>query len=186
MKHKSEVLSTYRKWKSNIQAYFQLEPSKECITQSAIRYLWSDNGGEFVSAQFWDQLRLDGTQHETSAPDTPEQNGLAEQMNQTLITLTNAILEDSKLPKSFWADALTTATYIIAQSPTEGIKRNVPYEVLFGRHTNPTILQRFGCLAYALIPKTKRTRKFQPHARKTILIDYTNGQQVYKLLDIGK
>ena len=100
MKHKSEVPSTYRKWKSNIQAYFQLEPSGECITQSAIRYLWSDNGGEFVSAQFWDQLRLDGTQHETSAPDTLEENGLAKQMNQTLTTLANAMLEDSKLPKS--------------------------------------------------------------------------------------
>src|SRR5947209_8125772 len=137
MKHKSEVPSTYRKWKSNIQAYFQLEPSGECITQSAIRYLWSDNGGEFVSAQFWDQLRLDGTQHETSALDTPEQNGLAEQMNQTLTTLANVMLEDSKLLKSFWADALTTAAYITAWSPTEGIKGKVPYEVLFGRCTDP-------------------------------------------------
>ena len=140
MKHKSEVPSTYRKWKSDIQAYFQLEPGGECITQSAIKYLQSDNGGEFISAQFQDQLRSDGTQHETSAPDTPEQNGLAEQMNQTLTTLTNAMLEDSKLPKSFWADALTTATYITAWSLTEGIKRKVTYEVLFGRCTNPTIL----------------------------------------------
>ena len=77
MKYKSEVPFTYQKWKSNIQAYFQLKPAGECITASAVQYLWSDNEGEFISAQFWDQLRSDGTQHETSAPDTPEQNGLA-------------------------------------------------------------------------------------------------------------
>src|SRR5438309_1711869 len=59
MKHKSEGPFTYRKWKSDIQAYFQLEPSGECITQSAIKCLWSDNGGEFVSTQFQDQLRSD-------------------------------------------------------------------------------------------------------------------------------
>ena len=50
----------------------------------------------------------------TSAPDTLEQNGLAEQMNQTLTTPANAMLEDSKLSKSFWADALITAIYITA------------------------------------------------------------------------
>src|SRR5438445_9705548 len=153
MKHKSEVPSTYRKWKSDIQAYFQLKPARECITASTVKYLWSDNGEEFISAQFWDQLRSDETQHETSTPDTPEQNGLAERMNQTLTTLANAMLEDSKLPKSFWGDALTTAAYITARSPAEGIKGKVPYEVLFGRRTDPTILRRFGCPAYALIPK---------------------------------
>src|SRR5437588_4197938 len=57
MKHKSEVPSTYQKWKSDIQAYFQLKPAGECITASAIKYLRSDNGGEFISAQFRDQLR---------------------------------------------------------------------------------------------------------------------------------
>ena len=107
-------------------------------------------------------------------------------MNQTLTTLANAMLEDSKLPKSFWGDALTTTAYITAWSPTEGIKGKVPYEVLFGRRTDPTILQRFGCPAYALIPKAKRTGKFQPHAWKTILIGYIYEQQAYKLLDIGK
>ena len=97
-------------------------------------------------------------------------------MNQTLTTLTNAMLEDSKLPKSFWGDALTTTAYITTQSPAEGIKGKVPYEILFGRCTDLTILQRFGCPAYALISKAKRTRKFQLHAQKTILIGYTYGQ----------
>ena len=70
------------------------------------QYPWSDNGGEFIGTCFQNQLWSDGVQHETSAPDTPEQNGLAERMNQTLSTLANTMLEESKLPKSFWADAM--------------------------------------------------------------------------------
>lgn len=79
-------------------------------------------------------------------------------------THANAMLEDSKLPKSFWADAMTTAAYIMAQSPAEGINGKVPYEILFSRHVDPTVLWRFSYLAYALVPKAKRARKFQPHA----------------------
>ena len=73
----------------------------------------------------------DGTLHETSAPYTPEQNGLAEKMNQTLSTLANTMLEESKLPKSFWADAMATAAYVTTRSPASGIDGKVPYQVLF-------------------------------------------------------
>ena len=74
-----------------------------------------------------------------SAPDTPEKNGLVKQMNQTLSTIANTMLEESKLPKSFWADVMATAAYITAQSLADGLKGGTLYEALFNRHVNPTL-----------------------------------------------
>jgi len=90
---------------------------------------------------------------ETSAPYTPEQNGVAERTNQFLATLANTMLEESKLPKSFWADAMSTAAYISTQSPTSGLGGKVPCQVFFNCQVDPTFFCPFGCPAYAYTPK---------------------------------
>ena len=54
------------------------------------------------------------------------------------------MLEESKLPKSFWADAMATTAYVMARSPADGLKGGTPYEAPFNRHVNPTLFQRFG------------------------------------------
>ena len=59
--------------------------------------------------------------HQTTAPDTPEQNGLAERMNQTITGRALAMLIDSKLPRTYWSYAYQMATYLIACSPASGI-----------------------------------------------------------------
>jgi len=122
----------------------------------------------------------------TSAPYTPEQNSLAERTNQFLATLANTMLEKSKLPKSFWADAMSTAAYISAHSPTSGLWKKVPYQVFFNRQVDPTFFCPFGCLAYAYTSKKQWGGKFRPHGKKCIMIGYTYGQQAYKLLDIER
>jgi transposase InsO family protein len=155
MKHKNETLAVYKQWRSDIKAFFRQEVEGEHFTLEALEYLRSDNGGEYTSAKFRTGLRSDGVRHETSAPDTPEQNGLAERMNQTLSTLANTMLEESKLPKSFWADAMTTAAFVTGRSPADGIGGKTPYEVLFNRRADSGIFRSFGCPAYALIPKDK-------------------------------
>ena len=49
------------------------------------------------------------------------------------------MLEESKLPKSFWADVMATVAYVTAWSPADGLKGETPYEALFNRHVNPTL-----------------------------------------------
>ena len=134
MKHKNEALQIYNQWKKDVQTVFRSEIGQEDHSESYIKWVWSDGGTEYVNKAFQDQLKTDGTLHETFAPYTPEQNELAERMNQTtLSTLANTMLEESKLPKSFWADAMATAAYVTAQSPASGIDGNVPYQVLFNQ-----------------------------------------------------
>ena len=113
LKKKSEVLVTYNQWKTDVQAFFKQEIETEEFSENYTEFLCSDGGGEYIGEEFRHQLHMDRTIQEFSAPYTSEQNGLAEQMNQTLSTLANAMLEDSKLPKSFWTDAMSTATYVL-------------------------------------------------------------------------
>ena len=77
-----------------------------------IGYFRSDRGGEFTSADFSAILEEHGIIHETSAPYTPQQNGLAERMNQTLIGGARAMLQHAGLSKGFWAEALNVATHV--------------------------------------------------------------------------
>ena len=74
-----------------------------------IKTLRSDNGGEYTSKELEDYLKRNGIRHERTVPKTPEQNGVAERMIRTLEETVRAMLSDSKLPKKFWAEALSTA-----------------------------------------------------------------------------
>jgi Integrase core domain. len=66
-----------------------------------LKVLRTDNGGEYTSAQFEEFLVKDGIRHELTIPRTPEQNGVAERMNRTLVETTRAMLMDGGLPKRF-------------------------------------------------------------------------------------
>ncbi|EGN92489.1 hypothetical protein SERLA73DRAFT_79524 [Serpula lacrymans var. lacrymans S7.3] len=96
------------------------------------------------------------------------------------------MLHDSKLPKSFWINAMQTAAYITACSPASGLHGKTPYEILFKRRVDPTLFHPFGCQVYALILKDKQQGKFYSKGCKAIMIDYTRGKQAYKLLDTEK
>ena len=134
-----------------------------------IKTLRSDNGGEYTSKEFEDYLTKNGIRHERTVPKTPEQNGVAERMNRTLVKTIRAMLSDSKLPKKFWAEALSAASYVRNRSPTTAVKAMTPYEVWKGYKLNANHLRIFGCSAYAHIPKDGRS-KMDPKAKKNIFL----------------
>ena len=83
-----------------------------------LKTLRTDNGGEYTSAEFTMYLKKEGVCHEFMVPKTPQQNGVAERMNRTLVEVVYSMLSDAKLPKMFWAEALSTAMYLHNRSPT--------------------------------------------------------------------
>jgi hypothetical protein len=113
------------------------------------------------------------------------QNGLGENINGTIATHTLAMLIDSGLPKSFWGYALETAAYLHCRSPASGLKGKAPYEKLFSRIVDPSMFRPFGCVSYTLIPKDKRSGKFDSKACKAIMIGYTAHKKTYRLMDLG-
>ena len=93
-------------------------------------------------------------------PKTPELNGLAERMNQTIMERVRSMLTHAKLSKTFWAGALSTATYVINRSPS------VPLDEVSYRH-----LKVFGCLVYVHVAKDRRG-KLDPKPRPCIFLGY--------------
>ena len=131
----------------------------------------TDNGGKYTSRGFEDYLRKKGIRHERSVPKTPEQNGIAERMNRTFVETVQAMLSDLKLPKKFWAEGLSTASYVRSRSLTSAVQAMTPYEVRKDYKINVKHLRIFRCSAYAYISKDERS-KMDPKAKKSFFLRY--------------
>lgn len=103
LKQKSEVAETFK-------AYTGMLRSE---TGHLIHTLWSDNGGEFTSHSFKNWLSSKGIRFESSAPHTPEQNGVSERANQTVVEACRCLLHAKHLPLELWGEAVANAVYTL-------------------------------------------------------------------------
>ncbi|MEL7342345.1 MAG: reverse transcriptase domain-containing protein, partial [Bacteroidota bacterium] len=126
-----------------------------------------------------------GILHEFTTPYAPEQNGVAERLNRTIMEAARSMLYQAKLPLQFWAEACSTAVYLHNRSPTSAIKDQTPFERLFGIKPDISNLRVFGCVAYMHVPDSQR-KKLDAKARRTIFIGYPPGVKGYKLYDLEK
>ena len=87
------------------------------------------------------------------------------------------MLSNAKLPKFFWAEAASTACFLINQSPSTVIEKKTPHEVWSGTSSDYSNLKVFGCLPYAHIDNGK----LEPRSIKCIFLRYKSGVKGYKL-----
>jgi transposase InsO family protein len=78
-----------------------------------IKKIRSDNGTEFKNSQIEGFLEEEGIKHEFSSPYTPQQNGVVERKNRTILDMARTMLDEYKTPDRFWAEAINTACYSI-------------------------------------------------------------------------
>ena len=175
LKHKNEVFGCFRKWKALV----------EKSSGRKLKVLRTDNGGEYTSTEFEDYLREEGVRHERTVPKTPEQNGVAERLNRTLVEMTRSMLIDSKLPHRFWAEALATAAYLRNRCPTKAVDGMTPHEAWTS--VKPTVkhFRVFGCDAFVHIPRDER-HKLDSKSKKCILLGYGEETKGYRLYDPEK
>ena len=162
----------FQKWKASV----------ERMTGHKVKTLRSDNGGEYTSTYFGSYLINEGIRHELTVPYTPEQNGVAERSNRTLMESVRAMLADSKLPHKFWAEALSTAIFLRNRSPTKALQNITPYEAWYSRKLDVSCLRIFGSSAYAHIRKVERN-KTESKAKKCLLLGYREQQKGYCLFN---
>ena len=146
-----------------------------------IKILRSDRGGEYFNHAFDTFCEENGIKHERTSPFTPQQNGLAERKNQTLMEMVNYMLNQSGLPTNMWGEALLTACYIHNRITSRVIPTS-PYELWKGRQPNLDYLRVWGCVAYYRTPDPKRS-KLGDRARKSVFIGYAQNSKAYRLLD---
>jgi transposase InsO family protein len=103
LQDKTETQGTFKRFLRRAQNEFELKLKK----------IRSDNGSEFKNLQVEEFLEEEGIKHEFSAPYTPQQNGVVERKNRTLIYMARTMLGEFKTPERFWSEAVNTACHAI-------------------------------------------------------------------------
>ncbi|KAG8472960.1 hypothetical protein CXB51_035039 [Gossypium anomalum] len=167
LKQKSDVFFAFKSWKIMIEKQ----------TGKQIKYLCTDNGLEFCSDEFNKLCKLEGIMRHLTVRHTPQQNGVAERMNRTIMEKVRCMLSNANLPKSFWAEAASTACFLINRSPSVAIEKKTPQEVWSGNLANYSDLKIFGCPAYAHVDNGK----LEPRSIKCVFLGYKASVKGYKL-----
>jgi len=95
-------------------------------------------------------------------------------MIRTIVTKARTMLIDSKLEDEFWAEAVSTAVYLLVRTPSQSIGGTTPYEKLKGKKPELGHLRRFGCAAFKFIPKELRKGKFSEGSKECIFLGYVH------------
>ena len=122
MRHKSETFDKFKEYRALVEKQLG----------KVIKTLRSDRGGEYLSEEFEDFLREEGIMSQLTAPGTPQQNGVAERRNRTLLDMVRSMMSYASLPDSFWGYALQTAAHILNQVPSKTVL-GTPYERWSGK-----------------------------------------------------
>ncbi|KAF5768457.1 putative RNA-directed DNA polymerase [Helianthus annuus] len=134
----------------------------ENLYQRPICRIRSDNGTEFKNSKMEEYCDERGILHEFSAPYTPQQNGVAERKNRTLIETARTMLADSKLPINFWAEAVSAACYTLNRVLTVKKFNKTCFELINKRKPNLKYLEPFGSPCTVIEPNGKfGTKSFE-------------------------
>ncbi|GJZ42293.1 retrovirus-related pol polyprotein from transposon TNT 1-94 [Tanacetum coccineum] len=114
-----------------------------------LKKLRTDNGLEFCNQEFNNLCKDRRIARHLTLAGTPQQNGLAERINRTLLNKVRCLLIQSGLPDSFWAEATVTTTYLINRSPSITLEKKTPMNLWLGHPANYEMLRIFGCVAYS-------------------------------------
>jgi len=172
LKNKSDVFETFKKWKAEVENQTGLK----------IKSLKSDNGGEYSSDEFKAYCAEHGIRMIKTIPETPQQNGVAERMNRTLNERAKSMRIHAGLPKMFWADAVSTAAYLINRGPSVPLGFKIPEEEWQGKEVNLSHLRVFGCVSYVRVKDADRD-KLDPKAKKVTFIGYGSDEMGYRFWD---
>jgi hypothetical protein len=140
--------------------------------------LRTNNGGEFTS-----YCVNEGVQRHYSTPYSPQQNGVVERHNQTVVGMARALLKQRGMPAVFWGEAVVTTVYILNRSSTKALNGGTPYEAWLGCKPTVSHLRVFGCLAFG--KELGHIGKLDDRSTPGVFIGYAEGSKAYRILDSG-
>jgi hypothetical protein len=147
-----------------------------------IKKIRSDNGTEFKNSQIEGFLEEEGIKHEFSSPYTPQQNGVVERKNQTLLDMARTMLDEYKTLDRFWAEAVNTACYAINRLYLHRILKKTSYELLTGKKPNISYFRVFGSKCFILVKKGRKS-KFAPMTVDGFLLGYDSNTRAYRVFN---
>lgn len=173
LKNKSQVFGIFQQFKALVEK----ESSFPIVT------LRSNNGGEFCSNGFSSFCVAHGIKHQLITPYTPQQNGVVERHNLTIIEMARSMLEHRNVPRKYQVEAFYTIVYLMNRFPTHAVKKMTPEEAQFGRMPKVSHLKVFGFTAHVWIPDAK-CAKLDSKSQKLMFIGYSENHKAYRLIDV--
>jgi transposase InsO family protein len=148
LKDKSETFEKFKNFKALV------ENESGC----KIQCLRTDRGGEYTSNAFNSFCINHGIKRQLTTAYTPQQNGVSERKNRTLLNMVRSMLTSRNVPKRFWPEALVWSTHVLNRSPTVSVKNMTPEECWSGLKPSITHFRVFGCIAHVHIPDNLRKK----------------------------
>jgi transposase InsO family protein len=137
---------------------------------------------EFRNTNAEEFLDEEGIKHEFSAPYTPQQNGIVERKNRTLIESARTMLDEYKTPYIFWAEAINTACHAINRLYLHKHLGKTPYEIITGNKPKVHYFRVFRSKCFILNKKTKSS-KFSPKVDEGFLLGYGTNEHAYRVFN---
>nr|KAJ0197827.1 hypothetical protein LSAT_V11C700348630 [Lactuca sativa] len=162
---KDEVLDKFKIYKQQVELH----------KNELIKVLRTDRGGEYYDPVYFEST---GIIHQTTAPYTPQQNGVAERINRTLKEMVNSMLSYSGLSEGFWGEAMLTTYYILNRTPNKRSK-NTPYELWCKKVPNLSYLKFWGYRAVVRLTEPKR-KTLGKSGINCIFIGYGEHSKAYR------
>ena len=166
-KDEHTILTKVKEWKALV----------ENQTSKKVKVLRTDNGLEFCNEEFEMFCKNQGILRHKTVRNTPQQNGLAEMMNRTLLDRVKCMLYSSGLFKRFLGEVVMIAFYLVNKTPSSAIDFKTLKELWSGKPSNYNHLRIFRCKAYV----HQSEEKLEPRSMKCIFLGYPEGVKGYRL-----
>ncbi|GJS33557.1 retrovirus-related pol polyprotein from transposon TNT 1-94 [Tanacetum coccineum] len=147
-----------------------------------VKIIRCDNGTEFKNNDMNQFCGMKGIKREFSVARTPQQNGVAERKNRTLIEAARTMLADSLLPTTFWAEAVNTACYVQNRVLVTKPHNKTPYELLLGRPPSISFMRPFGC-PVTILNTLDPLGKFDGKADEGFLVGYSINSKAFRVFN---
>nr|GFA75953.1 retrovirus-related Pol polyprotein from transposon TNT 1-94 [Tanacetum cinerariifolium] len=154
----------------------------ENLLSLKVKVIRCDNRTEFKNSDLNQFCGLKGIKREFSVPRTPQQNGIAERKNRTLIEAARTLLVDLLLPIPFWAEAVNTTCYVQNRLLVTKPHNKTPYELLHGRLPSIGFMRPFGC-PVTILNSLDHLGKFQGKVDERFLIGYSVCSKAFRVFN---
>ena len=167
LKEKSEAFEKFKTFKV----------LAEQETHTELKNLRTDRGGEFCSREFQAYCERNDIKRHLTGPYSPQQNGVVERHNRTLLEVIRSILKHMNLPNHLWGEAIRQCTYLINRVATRSLDLSTPYEALKSHKPNLSHVKVFGCVCHARTERAGR-KKLDDRSRTLVHLGIEPGSKL--------